>query len=126
MSVYLDYPQVLPRYKWLIEDGLKVFDRVFNQFPPYSCKACGENVKRDDWGDHVTEHARQLGLLPDTAAVSTNELAALIRDSLEGRLESIGLIFNKSVYDAVVAGISSVASEAPPEPVVFCADCEEG
>jgi hypothetical protein len=63
---YKDWPECLQSYAWLVREGLRNAERMFNlrvDLLPCVCKVCGSRVARSELALHVQEHARQLKLI---------------------------------------------------------------
>lgn len=52
--MYADFPDCLPRYAWLLDQGDNAFDCAG------TCKACGEHVARDARTTHLEGHRKAL------------------------------------------------------------------
>lgn len=70
VSVYPDFPACLPAYAWLLSTGDHCFDTASR------CKACGQDVPRNEWVRHLREHQLELARLK---AKSRQEAAARLR-----------------------------------------------
>lgn len=135
---YSDYPECLPKFKWLVQESIKDASKMFNPGPSYYCKCCGLPVPRSDWEKHVKGHGTQLGLVkkPGVTAVHVNpelaisepaalwnDMVAIVTDSLGEKAE--GLDFNADVIEDVANVLYHVTAEdanligAAP----FCVDC---
>lgn len=144
---YADYPACLPRMKWLVEDALKIPERMFNSptvggVDAHYCKACGSAYKRADYAAHVNEHAEQLKLL---GRVTINRKGEIVRsavepvkvsedlkltiiDSLSERISEIGVQFTLNyglLGDKLAREINDVSKEGGASMPILCADCEE-
>lgn len=141
---YSDYPECLPRFKWLVEDAIRTPDRMFNsptvgKTDAHYCKCCGAAYRRSDFAGHVNEHAAQLKIL-DRVVVSKNgevnrvhldppkvdeELKLTIIDSLTEKVREIGLEFtiNTGLLGHHIAkDIETDTGEFEGDPPL-CADC---
>lgn len=152
---YADWPDCLIRYKWLVEEGLRAPDKMFNSptLPEFGdahyCKVCGAAYRRSDWLAHVNEHAEALGLNRRVASerpttyddvgfrddvtkivkVEVNEeLKLTIIDSIQGRLEELQLQFSVNyglLGDKVARAINDVSVDGNASEPPLCAECAE-
>jgi hypothetical protein len=74
---YSDFPECLPRYAWLLDQGDNAFDCRDD------CKACGEPVARADRQDHLEQHRKQL------ARIRRANRTASLAKARAGRTEQI-------------------------------------
>lgn len=145
-KTYADYPAVLTTYKWLVEDGLRHPERMFNtvslgELNAYACKACGAAYRKGDFAAHVNEHAEQLrlsgrvGVTRGGEIINTSvpvikvseELKLTIIDALAERLPDLELAFTLNhglLGDKLARAINDVSKDGGASTPHLCADCE--
>lgn len=72
MGVYSDFPECLPRYAWLLDQGENAFDCAGR------CKACGGDVVRADHAKHLAGHHKQLAAIRNK---TRNQSVARMREA---------------------------------------------
>jgi hypothetical protein len=142
---YADYPACLPNYKWLIEEALKVPERMFNSptipdVNAHYCKACGAAYRKADFAAHVNEHAEQLKMLGRVVMTKkgeivrteieapkvSEELKLTIIDSLSERLPDLELAFTINyglLGDKLARLIDDVSKDGGASVPPLCEDC---
>jgi hypothetical protein len=143
---YADYPGCLPRMKWLVEEGLKIPERMFNSptvggMNAHYCKCCGAAYRKVDFAAHVNEHAEQLRL-PLRVAVTkkgeivnqeivvesvSEELKLTIIDAISARLGDLGLQFTINyglLGDKVARAINDVSKDGGASTPPLCKECQ--
>jgi hypothetical protein len=139
-KTYQDYPECLPRYRWLVEEALKQPDRMFNMAVRFglgsfhACKCCGVPVEREDWKGHVLGHAVQLKIVqpvevaaelaPEVESPLLPDVVATVKDTLDVRLEGILLKVDAGYLTAKLATvIVTQATEGSTGEMALCDDC---
>jgi hypothetical protein len=147
-GTYRDYPDCLPRLKWLIEEGLRIPERIFNSptlgardMNAHYCKACGAAYRKVDFAAHVNEHAAQLNL-PGRVAITkrgeivrtevvvekvSEELKLTIIDSLSERIKETQIQFNLNyglLGDKVARAINDMSKDGGASKPPMCEECQ--
>jgi hypothetical protein len=144
---YSDWPECLPRYAWLVEEGLKDVSKMFNVGTVTTyCKVCGTAVKKTEWEEHRDEHVEQLGskiakpqrrtvakmaaaakpLVPKYDKEKHVELMQLIQDSLSDKSEQMTFVMpddelSEQIADVLLYDVKDAEAGSP----AVCVDCVE-